>query len=254
MSLNRVKELLRCGKPVYGAIVTMPSPQVVQVLARSGFDLLVIDMEHGLIDLAAAHAMILATAGTPTVPMARIAANVPWLAKPLLDAGVLGIAIPMICTKAEAESAAAGVRYPPRGNRMWGPFYAPLRWDLSMRDYMEAANDEVLSIITIEHIDAVRNIEQIVQAKGVDVAVIGPGDMATSLGHYGQIDHPEVQAAMGTAEKAILKSAIALGGVAYSPEQANRMVEIGYRLIILGIDCSLLQKGAAAVLQEIRRT
>ena len=122
-----------------------------------------------------------------------------------------------------------------------------------MRDYMQAANEEVLSIITIEHIDAVRNIDQIVEAKGVDVAVIGPGDMATSLGHYGQIDHPEVQAAMQTAEKSILKSGIALGGVAYPAEQANRMAEIGYRLIILGIDCTLLQKGAAAVLQGVKR-
>src|SRR5215470_15648244 len=170
MSLNRVKTLLHSGVPAYGAIVTMPSPQVVQVLARSGFVLLVIDLEHGLIDLAAAHAMILATAGTPAVPMARIAANVPWLAKPLLDAGALGIAVPMVCSKAEAESAANAVRYPPGGNRMWGPFYAPLRWDLPMREYMQAANDEVLSIITIEHIDAVRNIDQIVEAKGVDVA------------------------------------------------------------------------------------
>jgi 4-hydroxy-2-oxoheptanedioate aldolase len=231
----------------------MPSPQVVQVLARSGFDLLVIDMEHGPIDLAAAHAMILATAGTPAVPMARIAANVPWLAKPLLDAGVLGIAVPMVCSKAEAEAAASAVRYPPRGGRMWGPFYAPLRWDLAMRDYMQAANEEMLSIITIEHPEAVKKIDQIVEARGVDVAVIGPGDLATSMGHSGQIDHPEVQAAILAAEKGILKGPITLGGVAFSPAQANRMVDAGYRMVILGFDWSLLQKGAAAVLQGVKR-
>src|SRR6185436_12039529 len=134
MPLNRVKMLLSSGVPAFGAIITMPSPQVVQVLARAGFDLLVIDMEHGPIDLAAAHAMILATAGTPAVPMARIAANVPWLAKPLLDAGVLGINVPMVCSRADAEAAAKAVRYPPLGERMWGPFYAPLRWDMPMAD------------------------------------------------------------------------------------------------------------------------
>lgn len=253
MSLNRVKALLQAGKPSLGAIVTMPSPQVVQVMARAGFDLLLIDMEHGPIDLPSAHAMILATAGTDTVPMARIAANLPWLAKPLLDAGALGIAVPMVCTKTDAEAAAAAVRYPPAGARMWGPFYAPLRWNVPMREYMQAANTDVLCLITIEHIDAVRNIAEIVESKGVDLAIIGPGDMATSLGHYGQPDHPEVQAAMLEAEKGILKSSVALGGVAFSPDQANRMVDRGYRMIFLGFDWSLLQRGAASALQGINR-
>jgi len=253
MSLNRVKTLLQSGKPAFGAIVTMPSPQVVQVMSRAGFDLLLIDMEHGPIDLASAHSLILATAGTETVPMARIAANLPWLAKPLLDAGALGIAVPMVCSKSDAEAAASALRYPPIGGRMWGPFYAPLRWNMPMREYMHAANEDVLSMITIEHIDAVRNIGEIVQAEGVDVAIIGPGDMATSLGHYGQVDHPEVQAAKLEAENAILKSSIALGGVAFSPEQANRMADRGYRMIFLGFDWSLLQRGAATVFQGVNR-
>jgi len=253
MSLNRIRDLLSSDKPAFGAIVTMPSPQVVQVMARAGFDLLLIDMEHGPIDLATAHSMILATAGTPTVPMARIAANLPWLAKPLLDAGVMGIAVPMICSRAGAEAAASALRYPPQGERMWGPFYAPLRWDMPMRDYMLAANDAVLSIITIEHIQAIHNIDEIITAKGVDVAVIGPGDLATSMGLYGQVDHPDVQAAMLEAERAIKSSTITLGGVAFSPEHANRMVDAGYRMIFLGFDWSLLGKGAAAALQGIQR-
>lgn len=253
MSLNRIRELLGAGKPAFGAIVTMPSPQVVQVMSRAGFDLLLIDMEHGPIDLATAHSLILATAGTPTVPMARIAANLPWLAKPLLDAGALGIAVPMVCSKVEAEAAASALRYPPKGERMWGPFYAPLRWDLPMGAYMRAADDAVLAMVTIEHIKAVRNIAEIVEAEGVDVAIIGPGDLATSMGLYGQVDHADVQAAMLEAEKVILKSSITLGGVAFSPDHANRMVDAGYRMIFLGFDWSLLSKGAAAVLHGVRR-
>jgi len=253
MSLNRVKDLLRAGKPAFGAIVTMPSAQVAQVMARAGFDLLLIDLEHGPIDLPSAHSMIAATAGTDTVPMARIAANVPALAKPLLDAGALGIAVPMVCTRAEAEAAASAVRYPPLGQRMWGPFYAPLRWNMPMPAYMRAANEDVLSLITIEHPDAVANIEEIVLAKGVDVAVIGPGDMATSMGHFGQVEHPAVQEAMQRAEGVVLRSGIALGGVAFSPEHANLMVAKGYRMVFLGFDWSLLLKGASQVLTGINR-
>lgn len=251
MSLNRVKDLLRAGKPAFGAIVTMPSAQVAQVMARAGFDLLLIDMEHGPIDLPSAHAMIAATGGTNAVPMARIAANAPSLAKPLLDAGALGICVPMVCTRAEAETAARAIRYPPTGERMWGPFYAPLRWNMTMPEYMHAANEAVLSLITIEHPDAVANIDEIVHSKGVDVAIIGPGDMATSLGHYGQADHPAVRDAIQRAQTAILGSDIVLGGVASSPDHANRMTAMGYRMIFLGFDWSLLLSGASHALTGI---
>jgi 4-hydroxy-2-oxoheptanedioate aldolase len=253
MSINRVKELWESGSPAFGALVTMPSPQVVQVLSRSGFDFLLIDLEHGPIDLASAHSMIVATAGTPAVPMARIAANIGWLAKPLLDAGALGICVPMVCSKDEAEAAARAVRYPLGGERMWGPFFAPLRWDLPMQDYMRAADADVVSMITIEHADAIERIDEIVEAAGVDVAIIGPGDLATSFGLYGQIDHPDVQQAMRRAERAILASRMRLGGVAFSAEQANRMADAGYRMIFLGFDWSLLRRGAAAAFDGIRR-
>ena len=251
--INHLRTMLNEGKTMVGAIVTMPSPQVMQVMARAGLDWLLIDMEHGPIDLATAHSMILATSGTTAAPMARIAANVPWLAKPLIDAGAVGIAVPMVGSKAEAEAAGRALRYPPAGDRMWGPFYAPMRWGMPMRDYMLAADDALLSIITIEHADAVERIDEIAEAQGVDIAVIGPGDLATSFGHHGQIDHPEVQAAMRQIERGILASPIALGGVAFSPEQANQMIATGYRLIALGFDWSLLHKGVAAALDGIRR-
>jgi 4-hydroxy-2-oxoheptanedioate aldolase len=253
MALDHARELLASGRPSFGAIVTMPSPQVMRILARAGFDVLIIDMEHGPIDLAAAHSLVLATAGTPAAPMARIAAHMPWLAKPLLDMGVVGIAVPMVGSRAEAEAAARAVRYPPEGERMWGPFHAPFRWDLSMPEYMRAANDAILSIVAVEHIDAVRKIEEIVEARGVDMIVIGPGDLATSMGLLGQIDHPDVQAAIRAAEAVVLKSRIALGGVAFSAEQANRMIDQGYRSIYFGFDWSMLARGAAAVLDGVRR-
>jgi 4-hydroxy-2-oxoheptanedioate aldolase len=210
-------------------------------------------MEHGAIDLPSAHAMIAATAGTDTVPMVRIAANVASLAKPLLDAGAMGVAVPMVCTREEAETAASALRYPPLGSRMWGPFYAPLRWNLPMQAYMRAANDSVLSMITIEHPSAVDNIKDIVLAHGTDVAIIGPGDMATSMGHFGQVDHPDVQSAMKAAEDVILKSNVALGGVAYTPDHANQLTARGYRMVFLGFDWSLLQRGCSQALAGIDR-
>ena len=251
--LNRLKDLWGAGKPSFGVIVTIPSIQVIQIFAHAGFDWFIIDMEHGPIDLPSAHAMIVATAGTSAVPFVRVSWTIPRLAKTVLDVGALGICYPMIRSRAEAEVAARSVRYPPDGERLWGPFYAPLRWNLPTVAYMHAANKEVLAIITIEHLDAVRQIDEIASTPGVDLAFIGPGDLATSLGHYGEPDHPEVQAAMAEAEAGILRSQVLLGGVARSLDQANQMIERGYRALVLGFDWSLLQRGAATALQGLNR-
>ncbi len=148
---NRLRDVWAHGGVTFGAIVTSPSVSVVQVMARSGLDWIVIDMEHGAIDLGAAHAMIAATSGTPLVPFVRVPGGAAWHAKAPLDLGAMGICFPMTTCRADAEAAVRAVRYPPAGDRFWGPFYAPLRWNLSMREYLDLANDEVLAIGTIEH-------------------------------------------------------------------------------------------------------
>ena len=251
--LNRLRAMWAEGRCALGAIATIPSAQVVQVLAASGLDFLLIDMEHGPVGPAEAHTMIAATAGTPLVPLARVAATTPWHAKAPLDFGAMGVCFPLVSTRADAEAAVRAVRYPPRGERAWGPFYAPLRWGLSMRDYLDRADDEVLAIATIEHIDALDTIEEVASTPGLDLAFVGPGDLATSMGHRGRAEHPEVQAAMLRFEEAIRPSPVVLGGVAPTPEQANAMVARGYRALVVGFDWSLLQGGCAAAIEGVAR-
>jgi 4-hydroxy-2-oxoheptanedioate aldolase len=251
--LNRLRALWAEGRCALGAIATIPSVPVVQVLARSGLDFILIDMEHGPIGPTEAHAMIAATAGTPLVPLARVAATTARHAKVPLDLGATGVCFPQVSTRADAEAAVRAVRYPPLGERAWGPFYAPLRWGLPMCDYLDRADDEVLAIATVEHIDALQTIDEVVSTPGLDLAFIGPGDLATSMGHRGRAEHPEVQAAMLRFEAAIRPSPVALGGVAPTPEQANAMVARGYRALVVGFDWSLLQRGCAAAIEGIVR-
>src|SRR5918997_3765939 len=119
-------------------------------------------MEHGPIGPAEARTMIAATAGTPLVPLARGAATTTWHAKVPLDLGAMGVCFPLISSRADAEAAVRAVRYPPLGERAWGPFYAPPRWRLSARDYQDRIDDEVLAIGTIEHVDALKTIRDVV--------------------------------------------------------------------------------------------
>lgn len=251
--LNRLRALWAGNRCALGAIATIPSVQTVQILAASGLDFIIIDMEHGPIGPAEAHAMIAATAGTALVPLVRVAATTPWHAKVPLDLGAMGVCFPLISTRQDAEAAVRAVRYPPAGDRAWGPFYAPPRWGLSPRDYQDRADDEVLAIATIEHVDALRTIGEVVATPGLDLAFIGPGDLATSLGHRGRADHPEVQAAAMRLEEAIRGSPVVLGGVAPVPEQANAMIARGYRALVVGFDWSLLQRGTAAAIGGVRR-
>lgn len=249
---NRVKQMWRDKRPTFGAIATIPSVQTVQIMANA-LDWIIVDLEHGPIDLTMAHAMIVATSGTPCVPLARIADNQPHLAKAPMDIGALGINFPMICSRADAEKAVRSVRYPPRGDRLWGPFHAPFRWGQSMPDYMAGADDEMLCMITIEHVDAVNRIDEIMATPGIDVAVIGPGDLATSINKRGQMDDPELLELVARAEAGILRSGVPIGGVARTADQANALVDRGYRAIALGFDWSLFQRGIMAAFEGIRR-
>jgi 4-hydroxy-2-oxoheptanedioate aldolase len=250
--LNRLRQAFRDKRPTFGAIATIPSVQTVRIMAQS-LDWIIVDLEHGPIDLTSAHAMIVATAGTPCVPMVRIAANEPHLAKAPMDFGALGINFPMISCRAEAEKAVRSVRYPPRGDRLWGPFHAPFRWNVSMGDYMATADDDMICMVTIEHVEAVERIDEIMATPGIDVAVIGPGDLATSINKRGLIDDGEVQALIKRAEQGILKSGVPIGGVARTADQANAMIARGYLVLALGFDWSLFQRGIAASLDGIKR-
>lgn len=251
--LNRLRALWAEDRCALGAIATIPSVQAVQILAASGLDFIVIDMEHGPIGPAEAHTMIAATAGTPLVPLVRVAATTPWHAKVPLDLGAMGVCFPLISTREDAEAAVRAVRYPPAGERAWGPFYAPPRWGLSARDYQDRADAEVLSIATIEHVAALETIGEVVATPGLDLAFVGPGDLATSMGHRGRADHPEVQAAALRLEEAIRCSPVKLGGVAPVPEQANAMIARGYRALVVGFDWSLLQRGTVAAVSGVKR-
>jgi len=251
--VSSLRAKLKEGRTAVGFLVTMPSVALAQTLAHSGVDWLMIDLEHGPIDLASAHAMIAATAGSDCAPLVRVPSTEPWLAKPALDAGAFGLVFPMISSRAQAEATVRALRYPPAGERGFGPFYAPARWGLSTEDYLARANDELLDVVLIEHVDALEELDQIVAVPGVDVALIAPFDLSLSLGVAGQRDHPEVRRAVAEAERKILAGGCLLGGLALTAEEANAKIERGYRLIVLGYDTALIGGAAAKLLEGLRR-
>ncbi|MCB1744684.1 MAG: 2,4-dihydroxyhept-2-ene-1,7-dioic acid aldolase [Gammaproteobacteria bacterium] len=252
-SSNALRARIAAGRPGIGLLVSMPSPHMVQALAGAGFDWVFIDMEHGPISIESAHAMIMATRGTATAPLVRVPWNEHWLVKPVLDAGAMGVIFPMIKSAEEARAAVAALRYPPIGDRGFGPFYASYRFGTDMRSYPDIADREIMCVLLIEHKDAIDDIENIARVEGVDACLIAPNDLSMSYGHRDGPNHPEVQQAIARAEAALLPSGIAVGGLAPDNALANQMIDKGYRLILTGYDTLLIDRGARAILDGLNR-
>jgi 4-hydroxy-2-oxoheptanedioate aldolase len=225
----------------------------VQALARTGVDWLMLDMEHAPTSIESIAAMVAATAGTPATPLVRVPGVRPELVKPVLDCGALGIVFPQIATRAEAEATVQAVRYAPAGRRGYGPTYAALRWGMSNFDYRKAANDAVLDVVLIESLAAVEALDDILAVEGLDVVAVARGDLSENLGVAGQLDHPRLREVVARAEASILaRGRVALGGIAFSADEARAMIDRGYRFVVLGSDAGLLTGAAQRMVQAIR--
>ena len=225
-------------------ICTIPSATVTQAMAAAGADAVIIDLEHGAVDYASAHAMIAATAGTPCSPLVRVAQNAPTDVKRVLDLGAEGIVFPMIRTAEDAERAVASLRYPPHGNRGFGPFIAHSRAQVPFLDYLPTVADNLACCLLAETREAVENIEKICAVPGVDVIIPAQFDLSVDLGVPGQFDAPEFVAAVERIEAAAKAAGIPLGNAALDQAQAEALFARGYR-VIAGFDILWLKSAAA---------
>ena len=250
--LNPLKQKLAADEAVFGTMITMPSPSLAQLLAAAGFDWLAFDMEHGPMSIESVHNMINATAPSECVPLVRVPTTSPWIAKPALDAGALGLLFPMIETPEQATEAVAAATYPPAGRRGFGPFHAPQRWGVSMADYAGEADEAILKVVFIEHIDAVERADEILGVEGIDVAFVAPFDLSQSLGAPGDFESSEFQEALTRAEAAVLASTAKLGGLAATADKGRAMLERGYRFLMMGFDGMIIDEAARAILDGVK--
>jgi 2-keto-3-deoxy-L-rhamnonate aldolase RhmA len=236
-----LKRKLKSDGVLTSVVCTIPSATVTQAIAASGVDSVIVDLEHGAVDYASAHAMIAATAGTDCAPLVRVAENDEAQVKRVLDLGAEGIVFPLIQDAKDAMKAVASLRYPPRGTRGFGPFIAQSRWQSSMPTYQADVEDQLICCLLIETVEAVENIDAICDVQGVDLVVLAAFDLSTALGVSGQFDHPVFQAAQTKIEQAAAKAAIPIAGNALVPEQADALIARGYR-VIAGFDILWLRQ------------
>lgn len=201
------------GKPVVGTMIQeITSPFIVHAFANAGFDFVYVDMEHGRFSHETVVALIQTIRLTEMVPLVRVPDNQYHLIARVLDAGARGVMIPRVDTPEQAEQAVQAVRYPPIGQR--GMAVARGHNDYKRQDpltFADEANRENLVIVQIESKAAVERVEEIVSVPGVDVALIGPGDLSQSLGISMKMDHPDMVASIEKVIAASKKHNVTIG-------------------------------------------
>jgi len=223
-----------------GIGLTCPSPELAQICANSGFDVVLIDMEHGPISIETASRMVTATVGTRAEAWIRVTANDVALIKQALDTGARNVVVPMVTTKAEAERAVAAAKYPPRGVRGWGPFRAQYQWHTSMVDYARRADRETSVTALIEHPKAISNLDEILSVEGLGGAIPAPLDLAVNMGFTDGPSHPEVAQALDVAARKIAAKGFARVAFSVTPDQGRHALADGAALLFLGFDTMFL--------------
>jgi 2-dehydro-3-deoxyglucarate aldolase len=249
MKENFRKRLLQ-GELLVGTLITYFSHESAEILATAGFDWLFIDMEHSPLGTAEAQA-ILQIAGEKADCILRVPLNDEIWIKKALDTGAAGILVPQVNTVEEAQRVVRFSKYPPQGARSIGAARAHA-FGMKMNEYYQRANNDTAVVIQAEHINAVKNIESIVAVEGIDAVLVGPFDLSSSMGLMGQVDHPDVLAALEQVKQACQKANMPLGIFATSAERAKTYADSGYRLVAVSSDTILLSQAARSILKVMR--
>lgn len=240
------------GKAVNGWCA-LPSPVTAEIMGRQGFDMMTVDLQHGLIDYQMALTLCQVLQGLPAPVLARVPWNEPGIVMKCLDAGFSGIICPMINTAADARLLVQSARYAPLGGRSFGPTRANL---VHGTGYARAANSAVLVLAMIETREALDNLDAILAVEGIDGVYVGPSDLGLSLGHEPTLDptSSEVLGAIATIA-ARAKAAGRIAGVhTGSPEMIRRMFAQGYDFASLLTDARIFASAIATQLAAVRQT
>jgi 4-hydroxy-2-oxoheptanedioate aldolase len=253
MPITDIQAHFAAGGTAVNGWCAIPSPVTAEIMGRAGFDLMTVDLQHGLIDYECALTMLQVLQGLPAPVLARVPWNEPGIVMKCLDAGFSGVICPMINTAEDARRLVQATRYAPLGGRSFGPTRANL---VHGAGYAKAANASVLVLAMIETREALGNLDAILAVEGIDGVYVGPSDLGLSLGHEPTLEPtaPEVLEAIS----AIVTRTRAAGRIAGihtgSPAMVRAMLAKGFHFASLLTDVRLFVSALSGQLAAIRET
>lgn len=238
------------GEKAVNGWCAIPSAVTAEIMGRQGFDLMTVDLQHGLIDYQMSLTMLQVLQGLPAPVLARVPWNEPGILMKCLDAGFSGIICPMVNTAEDARRLVQATRYAPLGSRSFGPTRANMVYGAG---YANTANTKVLVLAMIETRDALQNLDAILSVEGIDGVYVGPSDLGLSMGYEPTLEPtaPEVLGAI-TAIATRAKAAGRIAGVhTGSPAMIRRMFSQGFDFASLLTDARLFTSAVAAQLAAV---
>ena len=241
---------LKNKETLIGTLLTLPSPDLAEVLALTGLDWLFLDLEHSTMDAGDAQVILQAVAGRLDC-LIRVPLNDEIWIKKALDTGATGIIVPQVNTAEEALRVVRYSRYPPQGARSVGLARAH-GYGSKLQEYLERANTEVTVVIQAEHILAVQNIEDLVAVEGIDAVLVGSYDLSNSMGLVGQVEHPDVQAAIEHVRQVCHNRDVPLGIFSTRAERAVKYLDQGFNLLAVSTDALLISQAVKEILRTLQ--
>lgn len=250
---NKLKRMLKDGKTVLGTWCILPSASAVNVLAVSGLDFVVIDMEHGPISYETAEDMVRAAESEDCTPIIRVPKNDESEILRGLDIGAHGIVVPHIESVEQRKMAIKGMKYAPIGERGFSPFtraagYAPERTD----EHTKKENEETMTVLIIEGEQGVKNLDSIIDDDNIDVVYFGLCDLSQALGIPGELDNPKLKAYVEECVKKVRSKNKAAGAFTTSMEQLRWFKEIGIQFITYSLDATELCRSFKNTIKEFK--
>jgi 4-hydroxy-2-oxoheptanedioate aldolase len=252
MVVNELKRKLADGQLVVGSFIYVPSAKLMEIISLIGFDYVVIDMEHGPVDIGLAEDMVRAAEWIGATPIIRVTHNTPHLILRALDIGALGLHVPEINDAEDAREMVTSMKYGPEGRRgLAGVRAAKYGLQGSLAEYTTAANREILAIAHIENVKAVENLDDLLTVEGIDVYYLGPADLSNSLGIPGQAKDPRVVEMVEESIKRIVSAVKIAGCIAADGQTARRYIDLGV-LYLATHAIKLMADGSRRFIEEVR--
>src|SRR5688572_9950365 len=254
MKSNYVKQKLRRGEVSFGTWLSLGDLYATRVIARMGFDWLTLDIEHSAIDWSQATAIFAAVADAGCVPLARVPEGAHHYIKRVLDAGAMGIVVPMVDTVEQAQIAIAAAYYPPTGNRSVGGGMHSMNFGATAGEYYERANDNILVVLQTRSPRGVENAEAIYSLPGCDAIFIGPNDLRF------QMRQPEGTFPTAAEHEEMIQRVVQAGkkvgtptGIhAMDPESALERAKQGMQFLAIGSDLRMMTQKGQEIIRRVR--
>lgn len=250
--MKNLKKRLKQGETLNGCWLNLGSPLTAEIVGQSGFDWVLIDLEHGAGTEKDVLAQLQALESTTTTPLVRVESSDSPRISRVLDMGAYGVMCPKVNNAEEAKKVINGLHYPPFGNRGVAKMVRATQFAQNFDTYYNEAQDNLLGIVQIETVEALSHLDEIAAVEGVDVLFIGPADLSMAMGIFGQFDHPTFLTAVHNIVQAAKNAGKETGILIFNPNDYDKYHNMGIKFIACGADATFVADGARTMAKKLK--